>query len=57
MDDDLPNELIASHDIEIIPPRHGAFFGAGAMTCLCCRQSRLFIDEDACGICEECLAP
>jgi hypothetical protein len=40
--------------IEIIPPERSR--EEDTSTCLCCgRRSRM--DEDGCGICEECLAP
>ena len=42
--------------VEIIPPQQVDRSREDMSTCLCCgRRSRL--DEDGCGICEECLAP
>jgi hypothetical protein len=39
------------HITEILPPG-----GQGREACICCgRRSR--IDEDGCGICDECLGP
>lgn len=56
MDDDLTKELNASHEIEILPPKRDECLGHGAGTCLCCGRPRSFMDDDCCGICEECLA-
>jgi hypothetical protein len=56
MEDDAL-ETIAIAEIEILPPEHGDLNGEGARTCLCCGRSPSFLDDDGCGICEECLAP
>jgi hypothetical protein len=40
--------------MEILPPERE---GAGGAACLCCGRVRASLDEDGCGICEECLAP
>jgi hypothetical protein len=46
---DLPTEKM-----EILAPERE---GAGGVACLCCGCVRASLDEDGCGICEECLAP
>ncbi|MDM9644828.1 hypothetical protein [Rhizobium sp. S163] len=50
-------ELTAAPEIEILPPEHDDFDRDGPCNCLCCGRSQSFLDEDGCGICEECLAP
>ncbi|NTF45236.1 MULTISPECIES: hypothetical protein [Rhizobium] len=51
-------ELVANslfdEEIEIIPP---ATFEAkaDAPICLCCQRPSLWIDDDGCGICDNCL--
>lgn len=44
--------------IEIIPPERDDS-RIGTRTCLCCERPRpaSYMDDDGCGICEECLAP
>ncbi len=55
MEDALVETLSASQ-IEILPPeREGSCEGGDA--CLCCGRRQSMMDEDGCGICEECLAP
>jgi hypothetical protein len=56
MEDDAL-ELIAAPEIEILPPEHDDVDRGGARICLCCGRSQSFLDDDGCGICEECLAP
>lgn len=56
MEDDA-REVIAAPEIEILPPKREELFGEVPQTCLCCGRPRSFLDEDGCGICEECLAP
>ena len=48
-------DLTGASEIEILPPE--AIFGDIEHTCTCCRRSKSILDEDGCGICEECLAP
>ncbi len=52
-DNNLSNSLI-----DIIPPEREDD-GLDAKTCLCCERRRpaSCMDEDGCGICEECLSP
>ncbi|MDM9646756.1 hypothetical protein [Rhizobium sp. S163] len=49
-------ELNATTEIEILPPERECPSAEGTTTCLCCGR-RSFLEEDGCGICEECLAP
>jgi hypothetical protein len=44
--------------IEILPPKKEEISEADMVICLCCRKprSRTWMDDDGCGICEECLA-
>ncbi|TBC68739.1 hypothetical protein ELH30_31685 (plasmid) [Rhizobium ruizarguesonis] len=44
--------------IEILPPDRETFT-ADSTTCPCCRKIRpaSSMDDDGCGICDECLAP
>lgn len=55
--DDLTNNFVTDADVEILPPEIGN--ADETATCLCCcrLRSRLMMDEDGCGICNECLAP
>ncbi len=56
--DDAAIELISDNLVEILPPEMQAG-GPQAKTCLCCCRRCLpgAIDDDGCGICDECLAP
>lgn len=56
MDDDLTTELLATHEIEILLPDRDDFRSEGGTACRCC-GSRSFLDQDGCGICDECLDP
>lgn len=54
------NDLVAItvfdvDQIEILPPEHPTC-GAERALCDCCGRSAV-MDEDCCGICEECLSP
>jgi|EndMetStandDraft_3_1072993.scaffolds.fasta_scaffold1764739_1 hypothetical protein len=44
--------------IEILPPEKEDVQEGDLVVCLCCLKprSRSWIDDDGCGICEECLA-
>jgi hypothetical protein len=48
-------EAVAAEDMEILPPERVAC-GEGRVVCICCGQSRFSLEEDGCGICDECLA-
>lgn len=52
------NDLTTTNSVEIIPPERENL-GADSKTCLCCERRRpaSFMDDDGCGICEECLSP
>lgn len=54
--EDQSAEVIVTHDIEILPPEREGCLGDGIL-CLCCGRPQSTMDEDGCGICEECLAP
>lgn len=53
------NKQIPENRIEILPSESKARCRAGAKTCICCGQPRpaSAMDDDGCGICEECLKP
>ena len=57
------NTLIASlfskPVIEILPPERSEKPGEAVKICLCCRKRRAnaAMDDDGCGICDECLSP
>jgi hypothetical protein len=53
---DLKYDL-AMETMEILAPEREALSCAGGAACLCCGCVRASLDEDGCGICEECLAP
>lgn len=54
---DDPAGLKAAPEVEILPPERSDCRCEGALSCLCCGRTNSFIDEDGCGICEECLSP
>jgi hypothetical protein len=58
MDEDY-KRLVSDRVMEILPPDRNDLRFAETATCLCCRRQRLAssMDEDGCGICEECLRP
>lgn len=47
----------ADQPMEIIPPARNDD-QANAIVCLCCQKlcSQMWMDDDGCGICEECIA-
>jgi hypothetical protein len=57
----MPDEYtsIFNRTIEIISPDRDDCRSDGTKTCLCCERPRptWAMDEDGCGICEECLSP
>lgn len=54
--DDLVRITVFDDDkMEILPPEKSTC-GAGEAACDCCGR-RAVMDEDCCGICEECLSP
>ncbi|TAW53266.1 hypothetical protein [Rhizobium leguminosarum] len=50
-----PREILADTLVEILPPKRKKGSRGNLATCQCCGRRRT-IDEDCCGICEECLA-
>lgn len=57
MEDPTVTTLRPEHVIEIILPEREEACDDPAAICLCCGRRSSKIDEDCCGICEECLAP
>ena len=55
--DDLILTTVYDHDeIDILPPERNACPEGKEACCACCgRPAKM--DEDCCGICEECLSP
>lgn len=54
--EDASVETTSAFEIEILPPERERLCEGGA-ACLCCGRRQPMMDEDGCGICEECLAP
>ncbi|WJH38702.1 hypothetical protein N7E02_04830 (plasmid) [Aliirhizobium terrae] len=56
MDDYITGKHMES-DIELLPPER--MCEDETVVCVCCRHRRpkSAMDEDGCGICDECLAP
>lgn len=44
-------------DIELLPPERMCEDDTAICVCCCRKRSRFAMDEDGCGICDECLAP
>ncbi|MBB6164647.1 hypothetical protein HNQ72_004492 [Rhizobium wenxiniae] len=55
--DDLASDTFPDADLEIMPPEHIAGSETAICACCCRRRPRSMMDEDRCGICDECLAP
>jgi hypothetical protein len=57
--EDLSTILFSDPMIEILAPEHDTHPRADAKTCLCCCRQRpsSCMDDDGCGICDECLRP
>ncbi len=55
------NALAIDHysdsDTEILPPEHVTDCEMTICACCCRQRPRSKMDEDGCGICDECLAP
>ncbi|MGE7367875.1 hypothetical protein ACQKKX_02240 [Neorhizobium sp. NPDC001467] len=49
-------ETTSACEIDILLPEREERCDGGTV-CLCCGRQRSMMDEDGCGICEECLAP
>jgi len=56
MDDMTPTIVVADAAIEILPPERDTSANGEMSFCNCCGH-RAAMDEDCCGICEECLSP
>lgn len=41
--------------VEFLPPKKDRDSTDTTFVCICCRLPRHFLDEDGCGICDECL--
>ncbi|TAV40633.1 hypothetical protein ELI30_35665 [Rhizobium leguminosarum] len=52
-------EMLSEIYIEILPPDRDETCAPDATTCPCCRRLRAAssMNDDGCGICNECLAP
>ncbi|MNS07481.1 hypothetical protein D3C71_1004660 [compost metagenome] len=55
--DDGMTEMFSDADIEILPPAHNTEHEMAICLCCCRHRPTSTMDEDGCGICEECLAP
>ena len=49
---DFPDSIV-----EVLPPGNEVRCGPDVVRCLCCGQARprSWLDDDGCGICEECI--
>ncbi len=52
-------DLLSKVCIEILPPDRDETWASDATICPCCGKLRpaSSMDDDGCGICDECLAP
>jgi hypothetical protein len=52
-------DLLSKVCIEILPPDRDETWASDATICTCCGKLRpaSSMDDDGCGICDECLAP
>lgn len=52
-------DVLSECIIEIPPPARKTPLGRDTIICPCCRKvgSKSDMDDDGCGICDECLAP
>jgi len=55
----IATDPLSDLHMEILPPERDEESCADGIPCLCCRRTRSArkMDEDGCGICDECLAP
>lgn len=55
----IATDPLSDLHMEILPPERDDESRADGIACLCCRRTRSArkMDEDGCGICDECLAP
>ena len=56
MSQSLTDILFDATAVEVIPPLdQGAEYGS--RICLCCQRTTKSMDDDGCGICNDCLSP
>jgi hypothetical protein len=55
--DDLASDGFLDADVEILPPEHITECETAICACCCRQRPRSTMDEDGCGICDECLEP
>lgn len=55
--DDGMTEMFSEADFEILPPDRITQHEMAICLCCCRQRPKSDMDEDGCGICEECLAP
>jgi hypothetical protein len=55
--DDLASDGFLDADLEILPPEHITEYKTTICACCCRPRPRSMMDDDGCGICDECLAP
>lgn len=55
--DDGMTETFFEADVEILPPHHATQHETAICRCCCRQRPNSAMDEDGCGICNECLAP
>jgi hypothetical protein len=56
MDDPIPTTAFDDGMMEILPPESNACPNGMMSRCDCCGRPAT-MDDDCCGICEECLSP
>lgn len=55
--DELTTTSDRDFEPEILPPEHVSAGETATCACCCRPRPRSTMDEDGCGICDECLAP
>ncbi|WJH38313.1 hypothetical protein N7E02_06595 (plasmid) [Aliirhizobium terrae] len=55
--DDGTTDMFSEAYIEILPPDHIDQKESAICVCCCRQRPNSAMDEDGCGICDECLAP
>lgn len=55
--DDLVTIETSALSFEIIPPEHVDSMDTTVCLCCCRLRPNFVMDDDGCGICDECLAP
>lgn len=54
---DAMTGMFSDADIEILAPKRINQNESAGCVCCCCQRPSSAMDEDGCGICDECLAP